>query len=119
MPFRFFVSDVEQAVAFYKQLEFSVVEKYGPAMCIMENGRDIIWLAGPNSSAARELGPERLASALNLNRLALMVKSIDAVCESFQNSDIDFRGTLSFGPTGKQFVAHDPWNNPIELFENK
>src|SRR5262249_56000763 len=50
---RYFVTDVDAAVAFYTgRLGFKLEQQFGPAMAITSYGDLTLWLAGPAASAS-------------------------------------------------------------------
>jgi hypothetical protein len=63
---RYFVTDVDKAVAFYsKQLEFTVQQQFGPNMAILRRGDLTLWLAGrmPRRRAPCRTGASRSRAA--------------------------------------------------------
>ena len=52
---RYLVHDVDQAVAFYTGLGFTLRQQFGPAMAILARDDLTLWLAGPRASAAKPM----------------------------------------------------------------
>jgi catechol 2,3-dioxygenase-like lactoylglutathione lyase family enzyme len=58
------VQDVDQAIAFYTRLGFTLRQQFGPAMAIVVHDDLTLWLAGPRASASKPMpdgrtpGPE-------------------------------------------------------------
>ena len=76
---RYFVTDVDQAVAFYsKQLDFTVQQQFGPNMAILRQGDLTLWLAGPNASASRAMPDGRTPEPGGWNRFVLEVADLAA-----------------------------------------
>ena len=54
--FRYLVTDVEAAIAFYtERLGFTLRQQMGPAFAVVARADLSLWLAGPRSSAARPM----------------------------------------------------------------
>jgi catechol 2,3-dioxygenase-like lactoylglutathione lyase family enzyme len=115
---RYIVPEVGAAVDFYlKQLGFELVQRYGPAMAIVERGDLQLWLAGPTASASQAMPDGRRPVAGGWNRLVLEVDDLDAVVERLRAAGVAFRNEPIIGPGGRQVLVEDPAGNPIELYE--
>jgi catechol 2,3-dioxygenase-like lactoylglutathione lyase family enzyme len=115
---RYLVDDVAAAVAFYvDQLGFVQLERYGPAMAIVERDGLRLWLAGPTASAARPMPDGRRPAPGGWNRLVVEVDDLDAVADRLRLSGAVFRNEPITGPGGRQVLVEDPAGNPIELFQ--
>ena len=115
---RYLVRDVGEAVAFYEdQLGFTVVQRYGTAMAIV--GRDDLrlWLAGPQSSAAREMPDGRQPQAGGWSRIVIETDDLDGLVARLRTGGATFRSDVVTGPGGRQILVDDPSGNPVELFE--
>src|SRR5690606_35561173 len=74
MSFRYIVSDVDAAVTFYTtMLEFELEEQFGSAMAIVRRGDAVLWLAGPQSSAARPMPDGARPAPGGWNRIVIEV----------------------------------------------
>jgi catechol 2,3-dioxygenase-like lactoylglutathione lyase family enzyme len=114
---RYLVSDVEAAVAFYRdRLGFQEDQRFGPAMAIMRRGDLALWLAGPASSAARPLPDGAQPEPGGWNRFVIEVDDIDAIVAALRDAGCRFRGGVVSGPGGRQVVVDDPSGNPVEIF---
>ncbi|MGI8924247.1 MAG: VOC family protein [Fimbriimonadales bacterium] len=51
------------------------------------------------------------------NRIAVIVKDLDATVARLNQLRTSFRNELVSGPGGRQILIDDPSGNPIELFE--
>ena len=51
------------------------------------------------------------------NRFVFEVDDIEAVVESMRQASIKFHNDILNGVGGKQIVAEDPSDNPIEVFQ--
>ncbi len=116
--FRYIVSDVDAAVAFYTtNLEFELVEQFGPAIAIVRRNDLTLWLAGPASSAARPMPDGSQPVPGGWNRIVIDVPDISAEVERLRASGVRLRNDIVTGPGGRQVLVEDPSGNPIELFQ--
>jgi catechol 2,3-dioxygenase-like lactoylglutathione lyase family enzyme len=112
------VSDVDAAVAFYSTLlDFELIEQYGPAMAIVHRDGLTLWLAGPQSSAARLMPDGRQPEPGGWNRFVIEVDDLATTSERLQTAGVPLRNEIVTGPGGKQVLIEDPSGNPIELFQ--
>jgi catechol 2,3-dioxygenase-like lactoylglutathione lyase family enzyme len=115
---RYFVADVDQAVAFYStQLDFAVQQQFGPNMAILRQGDLTLWLAGPNASAARPMPDGRKPEPGGWNRFVLEVADLAATVARLKAQGVRFRNEIVTGPGGQQILAEDPFGNVLELFQ--
>ena len=118
MSFRYLVSDVDTAVTFYTtMLEFELEEQFGSAMAIVRRGDAVLWLAGPQSSAARPMPDGAQPAPGGWNRIVIEVDEIATTVESLRASGVRLRSDIVSGPGGRQVLVEDPSGNPIELFQ--
>ena len=114
---RYLVADVDRAVAFYvDQLGFELVEQMGAAFARVRRGDLTLWLAGPQSSAARPMpdgGSPRRAAGTGSSSRSTTLRRVSTPAAA----GVTFRNAIVTGPGGKQILAEDPDGNPIELFE--
>ena len=112
---RYFVSDIEEAIAFYTQkLGFSLVENFGPfAIVSKEDLR--LWLSDPRTSAARPMTDGRVPEPGGWNRLVVQVDDLASLVETLKGEGTIFRNEIISGVGGLQILAEDPSGNPIEL----
>ncbi len=114
---RYFVSDVEEAVAFYtQQLGFSLDQQFGPIAMVSREDLQL-WLSGPRTSAARPMPDGRIPEPGGWNRLVIQVDDLTSLVEKLRGEGTHFRNEIISGPGGKQILAEDPAGNPIELFQ--
>jgi catechol 2,3-dioxygenase-like lactoylglutathione lyase family enzyme len=115
---RYLVADVDRAVAFYVgRLGFELNDQMGAAFARV--GRDdlTLWLAGPQSSAARPMPDGRQPAPGGWNRFVIEVDDLSGTVSTLTAAGVTFRNAIVSGPGGKQILAEDPDGNPIELFE--
>jgi catechol 2,3-dioxygenase-like lactoylglutathione lyase family enzyme len=115
---RYLVSDVERSISFYtKYLDFRLERQMSPAFAKVIRGDLTLWLAGPQSSAARPMPDGRRPEPGGWNRLVLEVKDLPARVAEMKQAGMRFRNEVVVGPGGKQILLEDPDGNPVELFE--
>jgi predicted enzyme related to lactoylglutathione lyase len=115
---RYFVTDVDKAVAFYsKQLDFTVQQQFGPNMAILRRDDLTLWLAGANASASRPMPDGRKPEPGGWNRFVLEVSELDALVATLRERGVAFRNDILAGPGGRQILCEDPSGNVVELFE--
>ena len=115
---RYLVNDVERSLAFYTQvLGFKREQQMGSAFAMVSNGDLTLWLAGPQSSAARPMPDGRHPEPGGWNRLVIEVADLSARVVELKQAGVRFRNEVVVGPGGKQVLLDDPDRNPLELFE--
>jgi len=115
---RYLVNDVDRSVAFYvDQLGFEMVEQMGAAFARVKLGDLTLWLAGPQSSAARPMPDGRQPTPGGWNRFVIEVEDLAERVATLTVAGVTFRNAVVTGPGGKQIQLEDPDGNPIELFE--
>ncbi|TML94216.1 MAG: VOC family protein [Actinobacteria bacterium] len=116
--FRYLVTDVEAAIAFYtERLGFTLRQQMGPAFAVVARADLSLWLAGPRSSAARPMPDGRTPEPGGWNRLVLELDDLEAEVAALKEAGVSFRNDIVTGPGGKQILLEDPDGNPIELFQ--
>lgn len=106
---RYIVADVDEAVAFYRDLlGFVLEQQFGPAVAIMAHGDLQLWLAGPTASASRPMPDGSAPTPGGWNRLVLVVDDIGAVVARLRAADVIFRNDIVTGPGGSQVLCEDP-----------
>lgn len=114
---RYLVDDVDASVAFYVDLlGFELRTQMGSAFAIVEHGGLVVWLSGPESSAARPMPNGDRPVPGGWNRLVLEVDDVDDEVARLRDAGAAFRNEPISGPGGTQVVLEDPSGNPIELF---
>lgn len=117
---RYMVNDVEQAIAFYTtHLGFAVEEQWGPAMAILVQDDLHLWLAGPQTSAARPMPDGKTPEPGGWNRIVITLPDLAATVAQMKQAGVSFRNEIISGPGGLQILANDPSGNPIELFQER
>jgi catechol 2,3-dioxygenase-like lactoylglutathione lyase family enzyme len=115
---RYLVTDVERAIAFYTTaLGFTLDQSMAPAFARVSAGDLTLWLAGPQSSAARPMPDGRRPEPGGWNRFVVEVEDLEARVEAMKRAGLHFRNEIVRGPGGKQILLEDPDGNVVELFE--
>jgi len=115
---RYLVHDVERSIVFYTQhLGFKLDQQMGPAFAKVSRDDLTLWLAGPQSSAARPMPDGRRPEPGGWNRLVLEVRDLPSRVAEMKQAGMRFRNEVVVGPGGKQILLEDPNGNPVELFE--
>jgi catechol 2,3-dioxygenase-like lactoylglutathione lyase family enzyme len=117
---RYFVDDMEAAVAFYcDQLGFEVRMRPAPPFAMLERGDLRLLLSmpggGPGGGAAMPDGT--LPGPGGWNRFVLEVDDLDATVTALRDPGARFHNDVVEGMGGRQILAEDPAGNPVELFE--
>jgi glyoxylase I family protein len=115
---RYMVRDVERSIAFYtKVLGFKLEQQMGPAFAMVSRGDLTLWLAGPQSSAARPMPDGRRPEPGGWNRFVIEMPDLAARVAEMKQAGVRFRNDVVVGPGGKQILLEDPDGNAVELFE--
>ena len=115
---RYLVGDVERSVAFYTMnLGFGLDQNMAPAFARVSQGDLTLWLAGPQSSAARPMPDGRHPEPGGWNRFVIELEDIETRVEEMKSAGLLFRNEVVKGPGGKQILLEDPDGNVVELFE--
>ncbi|MBS1701353.1 MAG: VOC family protein [Armatimonadetes bacterium] len=121
MNIRYFVSDLEKSIAFYRDvLGFELIVQWGPAFAIMTLDKsNQLWLSGPQTSAAtaaEQIGEK--ATPGGWNRIVVPINQLENELPKLVEKGAKIRIGLVTGPGGKQVLIDDPDGNPIELFDS-
>jgi catechol 2,3-dioxygenase-like lactoylglutathione lyase family enzyme len=112
---RYFVNDIEEAIAFYTQrLGFSLEKQFGP-FAIISKADLSLWLSDSRASAARPMSDGRVPEPGGWNRMVIEVDDLASLVETLRESGTVFRNEIISGVGGLQILAEDPSGNPIEL----
>jgi catechol 2,3-dioxygenase-like lactoylglutathione lyase family enzyme len=115
---RYLVTDVERSIAFYtKSLGFKLDQSMAPAFARVSNNDLTLWLAGPQSSAARPMPDGRHPEPGGWNRFVVEIDDLVSLVAEMKQAGQHFRNDVVIGPGGKQILLEDPDGNVVELFE--
>jgi catechol 2,3-dioxygenase-like lactoylglutathione lyase family enzyme len=112
---RYFVADLDAAVAFYRDgLGFEVELRPSPAFAMLYHGDLRLLLSAP---AAHALPDGTRPSPGGWNRMLIQVPDLEAAVGALQARGVPFRHEIVTGIGVRQALLEDPSGNPVELFE--
>lgn len=111
---RYFVDDLDTAVAFYRQLGFEIELRPSPAFAMLYRGDLRLLLSTPASHA---LADGTVPQPGGWNRISLAVEDIDSLIERMRQEGVPIRRDPLSGVGVRLALIEDPAGNPIELFE--
>jgi catechol 2,3-dioxygenase-like lactoylglutathione lyase family enzyme len=117
---RYFVHDVEAAIAFYReQLGFDVDMHPAPGFAMLSRGelRLLLNTPGGGGGAGQPMPDGRTPEPGGWNRFQLEVNDLAEVVATLREAGASFRNDIVTGVGGKQILLDDPSGNPIELFQ--
>lgn len=113
---RYFVADLDAAVAFYRDaLGFHEELRPSPAFAMLNLGSLRLLLSVPG--AAHALPDGTLPDPGGWNRILLQVRDLEASVATLRDRGVRFRREISTGVGIRQALLEDPSGNPVELFE--
>ena len=113
---RYFVDDVDQAIAFYRdQLGFEEELHPSPTFAMLYRGDLRLLLSVPGEPHALPDGT--LPEPGGWNRISLRVSNLDATVAALRASGVTFRRGIAAGVAVDTALLADPSGNPVELFE--
>ena len=117
---RYFVTDLDDAVAFYRDLlGFEEQLRPSPAFAMLYRGelRLLLSVPGGPGGGGAPMPDGTLPGPGGWNRIALQVEDLPAAVGELRGQGARFRNDIVTGTGGKQILAEDPSGNPVELFE--
>jgi catechol 2,3-dioxygenase-like lactoylglutathione lyase family enzyme len=116
---RYFVDDLDAAVAFYtQQLGFEEELRPSPVFSMLYRGDLRLLLSVPGLHQGGHALPDgTLPAPGGWNRILLQVSDLDAVVEALRRAGVRFVDDVPRGFAVRQVLLEDPSGNPIELFE--
>lgn len=116
---RYFVHDLDTAVAFYRErLGFTEELISGPAFAMLYRGGLRLLLSVPGLPGAGAPLPDgSVPVAGGWNRITLQVADIAGMVEALREAGVRVRAEVSAGIAVRQALILDPSGNLVELFE--
>jgi len=117
---RYFVNDVDEAIAFYTELlDFQLVMHPAPTFAMLSRGdlRLVLSVPGGGPGGGQAMPDGQLPKPGGWNRFSLEVSDLAATVSQLRAKRARFRNDIVTGIGGKQVLVEDPSGNPIELFE--
>ena len=113
---RYFVDDLDKAVAFYcRLLDFEVELRPSPMFAMLYRGELRLLLSVPGGAHALLDGT--LPEPGGWNRMALQVEDLAGVISSLREDAVHFRTDVVTSVGVRQVLLEDPSGNLVELFE--
>lgn len=116
---RYFVDDLDTAVAFYRErLGFEEELLSAPSFAMMYRGGLRLLLSVPGLAGAGAALPDGSVPASGgWNRMTLQVTDIAGTVEALRAAGVRVRHGVSAGVAVRQALIQDPSGNLVELFE--
>ena len=114
---RIFSRNLDEALALYTELlGFEVLEKWGPAVAILQRQDLQIWLSGPASSAAKPWADGTTPEPGGFTRIVLPASLLEASAGRLAECGARVVNGPIQGPGGTQTIVSDRDGNLIEFF---
>ena len=118
---RYFVTDLDAAVAFYRDLlGFEEELRPSPAFAMLYRGDLRLLLSvpgGPGGGGGTPMPDGELPAPGGWNRIALQVTDLPVTVEELRGQGARFRNDMVTGVGVRQILIQDPSGNLVELFE--
>lgn len=117
---RYIVSDVDAALAFYRDaLGFTEIMHPAPAFAMLALGdlRLLLTAPGGGGGGGQAMADGTLPEPGGWNRFAIEVPDVTSAAERLRGLGVTLRSEVITGIGGKQVLVEDPSGNLVELFE--
>ena len=117
---RYFVTSLDAAVAFYRDLlGFDEELRPSPAFAMLYRGdlRLLLSVPGGGQGGGAAMPDGTVPGPGGWNRIALRVSDLDATVADLRAKGARFRTSITAGVAIRQVLLHDPAGNIVELFE--
>ncbi len=116
---RYFVTDLDAAVAFYRDLlGFEEELRPSPVFAMLYRGDLRLLLSVPGQAGGGDVLPDGSVPAPGgWNRIVLRAGDLDAMVAELRGKGARLRTGIITGVAVRQVLLHDPAGNLVELFE--
>ena len=117
---RYFVTDLDRAVEFYRDLlEFEIELRPSPSFAMLYRAdlRLLLSVPGGGGGGGAPLADGTVPEPGGWNRFALQVPNVDEAWAALRDQGATFRGDVITGVGVKQALLQDPDGNLVELYE--
>jgi len=116
---RYFVDDLDTAVAFYRdRLGFEEELRPSPVFSMLYRGDLRLLLSVPGAHQGGHALPDgTIPMPGGWNRILIQVSDLDEVIENLRRGGVHFLDDVPRGVGVRQVLLEDPSGNPVELFE--
>jgi catechol 2,3-dioxygenase-like lactoylglutathione lyase family enzyme len=117
---RYFVTDLEASVAFYRDLlDFDVELRPSPMFAMLYRGdlRLLLSVPGGPGGGGAPLPDGTIPEPGGWNRFAIQVADVDGTVADLRERGAAFRGETISGVGVKQALLEDPDRNLVEIYE--
>jgi catechol 2,3-dioxygenase-like lactoylglutathione lyase family enzyme len=117
---RYIVNNVEQSVAFYRDLlGFEVKVDANPGFAMLAKGNLRLLFNKPGAGGAgQSMSDGEAPKPGGWNRIQFEVEDLEAEIKRLKKLNAKFRNEIIIGNAGKQILLEDPSGNLVELFES-
>lgn len=116
---RYYVTNLDAAVAFYRDLlGFEEELRPSPAFAMLYQGDLRLLLSVPGHAGGDLLPDGSVPAPGGWNRIALRVPDLDAAVAELRRRGARLRTGIITGVAVRQVLLHDPAGNLVELFES-
>ena len=113
---RYIVSDVDEAVTFYRDNLNFKIDKHNPGkFAALLRDELTLYLSAPGAGSGGQAGGDPKPGGWN--RFSLEVEDVEELAAALREAGVVFRNDVVTGVGGKQVLVEDPSGNPVELFQ--
>jgi catechol 2,3-dioxygenase-like lactoylglutathione lyase family enzyme len=112
---RYIVSDIQQSVAFYRELLGFEVKMQADGFAALSRDDLTVFLNVPGAGSAGKAGGNPQPGGWS--RFQIATDDLDHLVKTLGARDASFRGEIATAPAGRQILVEDPSGNIVELFE--